>query len=66
MFFDFRINLSMLYLLCLTDDRLLVVAGHIMESDSISVEVVENSQALLISFSVVRLGSVSSTNRENS
>ena len=33
-----------------------------MESDSISVEIIENSETELISLSVVRLGSVSSRN----
>jgi len=45
----------------LADDGLGVVAGDIVELDSVIVEVVEDSQARLITFSVVRLSSASSS-----
>ena len=44
----------------LADDGLGVVAGDIVELDSVIVEVVEDSEAGLITFSVVRLSSASS------
>jgi len=47
--------------LSLADDRLLVVAGNIVEPDSVIVEVVQDSQTVLIPLSVVRLGSVGAT-----
>merc|ERR1719222_1033906 len=47
--------------LSLADDRLLVVAGNIVEPDSVIVEVVQDSQTVLIPLSVVRLGSVGTT-----
>merc|ERR1719500_1341455 len=43
-----------------TDCRLLMVTGHIVESDSISVKVIEHSQTKLITLSVIRLRSSSS------
>jgi hypothetical protein len=47
--------------LSLADDRFFVVAGHIMVSNSIIVKVVQDSQTVLISLSVIWLGSVSTT-----
>jgi len=38
-----------------------VVAGHIVEPDSVIVEVVQDGQTVLIPLSVVRLGSVGAT-----
>ena len=40
----------------LTDDGLAMMTGHVMEHDTVSVEVVENRQADLVTLSVVRLG----------
>ena len=39
----------------LTDDGFLVVAGHVMESDSISVKVIQDGETELIALSIVRL-----------
>ena len=38
-----------------------MVAGHIVEPDSVIVEVVQDGQTVLIPLSVVRLGSVGAT-----
>lgn len=45
-------------LLSLANGWLTVVAGDIMEDNAIIVEIVENTQADLITFPVVRLGTV--------
>jgi len=44
--------------LTLADDRLSVVAGHVVELDTIVVEVVEDGEAVLVALSVVGLGPV--------
>ena len=46
--------------LTLTNDGFSVMAGNVMESDTIIIEVVENSNTEFIAFSVVRLSSSSS------
>ena len=40
----------------LTDDGLAMMTGHVMEHDTVPVEVVENRQADLVTLSVVWLG----------
>ena len=44
--------------LALADDRLSVVAGDVVELDTIVVEVVEDGKAVLVALSVVGLRSV--------
>ena len=46
----------------LADDWLAVVARHVVEPHAVVVEVVEDSQADLVTFSVIWLGSISSKN----
>ena len=40
----------------LTDDGLAVVAGHVVELDPVVVEVVEDGEAVLVTITVVGLG----------
>ena len=44
----------------LTDDGFLVMTGHVVEPDAVSVEIIENSQADLVTLSVVWLGELHS------
>jgi len=49
-------------LLGLANNRLAVVARHIMKPDPISIKIVENCQAKLIALSVIRLWTLGAEN----